>query len=66
MNNTIYSDGKIIGFRCYTCGKVKDRMWGEKCNECRNTEKQNNDLMNEVCKLREAVVELTKQAANSV
>ena len=54
--NTIYGqDGKVIGFRCYTCGEVKDRMWGTKCNKCRNDERENEALRNEIKRLRKTI-----------
>lgn len=46
FDNTVYSSrGGIIGFRCYECGLVKDRMWGDTCNECREKERRHKELI---------------------
>ncbi len=38
MNNSVVENGRLVGFRCYTCQKVKPAMWDETCNECREKE----------------------------
>lgn len=59
MNNEVKRwDGTVIGFQCFTCGEVKDRMWGTKCNMCRNREDENAKLRNELRKLREEIAAL--------
>lgn len=55
MNNSVYSGRELIGFRCFTCGNVCSSMWGTKCNGCREKERQHDELMLEMKKLREAI-----------
>lgn len=28
-------NGNIIGFKCFKCGNIYDRMWGTVCNQCK-------------------------------
>jgi hypothetical protein len=55
MNNAVYDAEGLIGFRCIRCGKVKDQMWGEICNECRHTAEENAKLRDEIRKLRKSI-----------
>lgn len=34
-NSVRDASGKVIGFRCDTCDKIKTKMWGTICNLCR-------------------------------
>jgi hypothetical protein len=62
MDNSVRNyRGDILGYECWTCGKVSQSMWGETCNECRNKEKQSNSLVEEVRKLREEISNLKNQ-----
>jgi len=59
MNNSVRDyRGNIVGYECYTCGKVAQSMWGQTCNECRKKEEQSNSLVKEVRKLREEIAQL--------
>lgn len=35
MNNSVYFNGKIIGFKCSVCDGVFSKMWSTTCNSCR-------------------------------
>lgn len=62
MNNDVRNyRGEVIGFRCFTCGEVKDRMWGTVCNACRSREDEVSKLRAEVRRLTEAVTQLKAQ-----
>ena len=62
MDNSVRDyRGNIVGYECWTCGKVAQSMWGETCNECRNKEKQSNSLVEEVRKLREEIEQFKKK-----
>jgi len=37
--------GRCVGFRCDTCGKIAQAMWGNTCNECRDTERRHRELI---------------------
>lgn len=37
--------GKVIGFRCDTCGNVVEKMWGNTCNACRENERRHEELL---------------------
>ena len=59
MDNSVRDyRGNIMGYECWTCGKVVQSMWGETCNACRSKEKQSNSLVEEVRKLREEISKL--------
>jgi hypothetical protein len=45
MNNEVREGNKAVGFRCWTCGNVFERMWGETCNGCRNTERRHKETI---------------------
>lgn len=46
MNNAIRgSDGKTIGFECFRCGGMYQRMWGETCNKCRDDDRKHAELV---------------------
>jgi len=46
MNNEVRDGrGRIVGFRCYECDKVKSKMWGEICNECRAKQERHEELL---------------------
>jgi len=54
MDNSVRDyRGDIIGYKCWTCEKISQSMWGETCNECRNKKQQDNNLIDEIRKLRE-------------
>jgi len=41
MNNSVQNyRGETIGFRCWTCGEIRNRMWGTTCNSCRLEERK--------------------------
>lgn len=59
MNNTVRNyRGDIIGFRCFSCSEIKDKMWGVTCNECRKRTEENKKLLAEITLLREEVKSL--------
>ena len=46
MNNEVRNrDGKVIGYECFTCGGMFQRMWGTVCNECRDKERRHQEIL---------------------
>lgn len=46
MNNDVYDGrGKLVGFRCSTCGDVFPSMWDVTCNRCRLEEERHAALL---------------------
>lgn len=37
--------GRLVGFRCFECGGVFDRMWGNTCNGCSEKERRHQELL---------------------
>jgi len=37
--------GNVIGYRCIDCGAVRQQMWGNVCNECREKERRHRELI---------------------
>lgn len=52
----------MVGFRCWTCGGVFDRMWGDTCNHCRETERRHQELLSALKNRSGAKVERREQA----
>lgn len=47
MNNSVKNyRGKVIGFKCSYCGLIKDKMWSNICNECRNKRDYSEKILN--------------------
>ena len=62
MNNDVRNyRGEVIGFRCFQCGEVKDRMWGTTCNACRSKADDAAKLRADIAKLTETVAKLQAQ-----
>ena len=62
MNNNVKNyRGKVVGFRCFQCDEVKDRMWGTTCNSCRNKSDEAAKLRDEIARLTDAVSKLQEQ-----
>lgn len=62
MNNDVRSfNGKVIGFRCFRCGEVKDRMWGTTCNACRSKADEAAKLQAEISKLTETIAKFNRE-----
>lgn len=55
MNNAVYDANGLLGFRCFNCGHVKDRMWGTVCNSCRAETNRHSELIKEIKRLRKAL-----------
>jgi DNA-directed RNA polymerase subunit N (RpoN/RPB10) len=63
--NTIYdSNHRVIGFKCFECGKVVASMWGETCNSCRAKQERHEEKIAEIKKLREEIRILNKKLKN--
>lgn len=46
FDNSVYSPrGCLVGFRCFECGQVFDRMWGNTCNGCREKERRHQETL---------------------
>ena len=58
MNNTVYYDGKCVGYRCFTCGDIRQSMWGTKCNVCRAKSDDADKLRVEIRRLTESLEQL--------
>lgn len=53
MNNTVRDyRGRVVGFRCFSCGEIYPSMWGTTCNKCSEEEKRHSQLIDEITKLR--------------
>jgi hypothetical protein len=37
--------GELVSYSCWTCGKVCQSMWGEKCNSCRLEAERHAEIM---------------------
>jgi hypothetical protein len=37
--------GNVIGYRCINCGAIRQQMWGNVCNECRDKERRHQELI---------------------
>jgi hypothetical protein len=64
MNIIRNLNGKIIGFKCFECGKIVQSMWGDICNSCRARQERHNELIKENRKLAEEIKELNKILIN--
>ena len=63
MNNAVRNyRGEIVGFRCFVCGEVKDRMWGPTCNACRERQDNQKKLLAEIANLQSTVALLQSQS----
>ena len=59
MNNEIKDNqGKVIGYRCFGCGEIKQSMWGTTCNKCRSKHEEANKLTNEIAELKKVIASL--------
>lgn len=46
FNNNVYdARGCLVGFRCFECGGLFDRMWGNTCNGCREKERRHQEML---------------------
>lgn len=46
MNNEVRNGwGRLVGFRCFECGGIFEKMWGEVCNGCRETERRHREMI---------------------
>jgi len=46
INNSVLGiSGKVVGYRCLTCGHVVSSMWGNTCNECRSKSEEGEKLL---------------------
>ena len=50
MNNAVYNQSKIVGFRCWECGKIVQSMWGNTCNSCREKERRHQEILKALTK----------------
>ncbi len=58
MNTVRDWTGKVIGFRCFECGKISNAMWVNTCNQCRAKHDEAEKLRNEIRLLREEVAKI--------
>ena len=62
MNNGVYYGDKCVGYRCFTCGDVRQSMWGTTCNSCRAKAEDGEKLRAEIRKLTETVAKLKAES----
>ena len=56
FNNSVYGkSGKVIGYRCSQCGRICKSMWGTRCNTCRKSNKDIEEVKDELRRIREKV-----------
>lgn len=65
MNNSVYRGNELIGFRCFRCGSIYQSGWGTICNQCRNSDDENNKLRSEIARLSKALEESNKLTDNA-
>lgn len=59
MNNTVITNtGVVAGYRCSQCGDVKEKMWGNTCNSCRDVNAKHAELLAEIKDLKDRLVKI--------